>query len=93
MQIPCWAIRGLAASATGWIPPPRIFPASAASWQDQLAGHRGLQRLAQPVVETLSRQVANLQSSSDPFRPNGLVLHTLGDTQALQRPSAWRWLQ
>ncbi len=29
---------------------------------DRLASHRGLQQLAQPVVEALSRQVADLQS-------------------------------
>lgn len=60
---------------------------------DRLASHRGLQQLAQPVVEALSRQVADLQSVVILSDPDGLVLHTLGDTQALQRPSAWRWLR
>ncbi len=39
---------------------------------DRLASHRGLQQLAQPVVEALSRQVADLQSVvilSDPDGP------------------------
>ncbi len=52
---------------------------------DRLAGHRGLQQLAQPVVEALSRQVADLQSVVILSDPDGLVLHTLGDTQALQK--------
>lgn len=50
-----------------------------------LASHRGLQQLAQPVVEALSRQVADLQSVVILSDPDGLVLHTLGDTQALQK--------
>lgn len=52
---------------------------------DRLASHRGLQQLAQPVVEALSRQVADLQSVVILSDPDGLVLHTLGDTQALQK--------
>lgn len=43
---------------------------------DRLASHRGLQQLAQPVVEALSRQVADLQSVVILSDPDGLVLHT-----------------
>lgn len=55
---------------------------------DRLASHRCLQQLAQPVVEALSRQVADLQSVVILSDPDGLVLHTLGDTQALQKGPA-----
>ncbi len=61
---------------------------------DRLASHRGLQQLAQPVVEALSRRVADLQSVVILSDPDGLVLHTLGDTRGrCKRPSAWRWLR
>ncbi len=52
---------------------------------DRLASHRSLQQLAQPVVEALSRQVADLQSVVILSDPGGLVLHTVGDTQAMQK--------
>ena len=52
---------------------------------DRLASHRSLQQLAQPVVDALSRQVADLQSVVVLSDPSGLVLHTVGDTQAMQK--------
>ncbi|MEE7594194.1 sigma-54-dependent Fis family transcriptional regulator, partial [Escherichia coli] len=52
---------------------------------DRLASHRSLQQLAPPVVEAQSGQVADLQSVVILSDPDGLVLHTLGDTQALQK--------
>ncbi len=83
---PCSATRGLAASAMVWIPLPRIFPRlRAGELADRLASHRSLQQLAQPVVDALSRQVADLQSVVVLSDPSGLVLHTVGDTQAMQK--------
>lgn len=54
---------------------------------DRLASHRGLQQLAQPVVEALSRQVADLQSVVILSDPDGTVLHTLGDTRRCKGPA------
>ncbi len=59
---------------------------------DRLASHRCLQQLAQPVVEALSRQVADLQSVVILPTPTAWCCILSAIPRRCKRPSAWRWL-
>lgn len=52
---------------------------------DRLASHRRLQQLTQPVIDSLSRKVTDLQSVVVLSDASGLVLHTFGDMQAMDK--------
>ena len=70
------------------------FPASApASWRTGSPATAACSSWRSRWWKPCRAQVADLQSVVILSDPDGLVLHTLGDTQALQRPSAWRWLR
>lgn len=52
---------------------------------DLLASNRALQQLAQPIVNTLTRRVADTQSVVVLSEASGLLLNTYGDTHAMQK--------
>ncbi|MFK3706236.1 transcriptional regulator of acetoin/glycerol metabolism [Raoultella sp. BIGb0138] len=56
---------------------------------DALASHTQLQQLTQPVVNTLSRKVADLQSVVILSDASGLVLQTFGNMHAMQKAQSF----
>lgn len=61
---------------------PQLRPGELA---DLLASNRALQQLAQPIVNTLTRQVADTQSVVILSEASGLLLNTYGDKHAMQK--------
>ncbi len=60
---------------------------------DRLASHRGLQQLAQPVVEALSRQGRRPAVGGASFpTPTAWCCILSAIPRRCERPSAWRWL-
>jgi transcriptional regulator of acetoin/glycerol metabolism len=56
---------------------------------DALASHARLQQLTQPVVNTLSRKVSDLQSVVILSDASGLVLQTFGNMHAMQKAQSF----
>ncbi|WP_131063872.1 sigma-54-dependent Fis family transcriptional regulator [Raoultella planticola] len=56
---------------------------------DALASHARLQQLTQPVVNTLSRKVSDLQSVVILSDASGLVLQTFGNLHAMQKAQSF----
>ncbi|MRT51719.1 sigma-54-dependent Fis family transcriptional regulator [Raoultella sp. BIGb0399] len=56
---------------------------------DVLASHTRLQQLTQPVVNTLSRKVADLQSVVILSDASGLVLQTFGNLHAMEKAQSF----
>lgn len=52
---------------------------------DVLASNAGLQQFAQPVIQRLAQQMAQQQSVVVLSDASGLVLHTFGDMQSMER--------
>ncbi len=83
---PCSATRGLAASAMVWIPLPRIFPVCApGSWQTGSPATAACSSWRSRWWMPCRARWRTPQSVVVLSDPSGLVLHTVGDTQAMQK--------